>query len=396
MALFGIGATAPCPYCYERIDPRKPDFRCTGRPAPGKEACAKAEDPVRKAKLNDVTPVFPAFTPSGRLRSSSSSECPHCLGPTGIRICPECHSVLPANFTADSPMIGIVGVRGSGKTVMLTVLAKELTSSVARRFDANIDSVGTSSLLTQLDQWRRGLESGTGELPQQTAASGDKVPAVFEWQIERPLVAGLSRTVSTVLSFYDTAGESLATTDTAREQHYLAASDGLILLLDPFGFPENRETALQRGVDPNSLSDTPRAVLHAVTDMLRETERLKANQKIKKPVAVVLAKIDAFFDEVGPDDPIRQPATNEPWFDEAESLDLHHHVESIVSQWGGDDVLAMLRFNFESYRFFVASALGAEPNYQERRVNSRGLLPHRVAEPLLWLMSERGFIPIVD
>ena len=65
----------------------------------------------------------------------------------------------------------------------------------------------------------------------------------------------------------------------------------------------------------------------------------------------------------------------------------------MIEQWGGDALLRMLDSNYEKYRLFGASALGAEPQYQSRTVNSRGVLPHRVAEPLLWLMADRGFLP---
>lgn len=394
--MFGMKDTAPCPYCYTSISPARLHFRCTGRPAPGRNACTKRQDDFRVRVLADSTPVLPAFQPEAkpRLLGSASAACPDCGGDTGTRVCPECHSVLPANFTHKSPLFGIVGVRGSGKTVMLTVLNHELTTSVARRFSANIDAVGSSNLLTRLDTGWRTLQEPGGGLPGQTDTynATDTVPAVFEWQLELPAVGGFTRMVSTTFSFYDTSGEDLSTAERTREQHYLAAANGLILLLDPFGFPENREQALRKGIDPESLRDSPRQVLHNLTDLLRETERLRANKKIKRPLAVVLAKIDAFFPEVDEQDPIRRPSSREPHFDDAESLSLHHHVESLVAQWGGSDVLTMLRLNYTTYRFFVASALGAEPDYRAGRVNSRGVLPHRVAEPLLWLMAERGFL----
>jgi len=395
--MFGGKRSAPCPYCYEGVDVAAPAFRCSGRPAPGRVACEKQQDDVRVTVLDDATPGFPAFHPERgrRLGTAYEAECPHCSGPTGIRLCPNCHSTLPANFTSSSPVFGIVGVRGSGKTVLLSVLAAELTSAVARRFGASIDTVGNSALLGRLRSVRQSLEpGGDGNLPAQTAAftKADTVPAVFEWQMTRQRRGLGNGTDSTILSFYDTSGEDLATLDRAREQHYLAATDGLILLLDPFGLPENRDTALARGVDPENLNDTPMQVLSAVTGMLCEADRLGPNKKIKRPLAVVLAKIDAFFAEVDPDHPIRRLPENRPVFDERESLDLHHHVEALVERWGGDDVLRHLRFNYTSHRFFVASALGAEPDYASARVNGRGLRPHRVAEPLLWLMAERGFL----
>lgn len=387
--------TAACPYCYTRINPRFLAFRCSGRPAPGKAACTPKEDPTRVSVLADRTPLLPTFQPELWINLvGRHAVCPQCLGPTGTRVCPVCHSVLPDNFTADSPLFGIVGVRGAGKTVLLTVLGKELTETVARRFDASIDAIGSSNLLTRLAKSRAEMEGQDRKLPSQTSRknAAETVPAVYTVTLEKIGIAGLKRDVSTIFSFYDTAGEDLTTSDSTRDQHYLAAADGLILVLDPFGFPANRDSALRRGVDPGSLHDEPRAVLRALTDVLRETENLKGKGKIQKPVAVVVAKIDAFFDQIGPDDPIRSPSPRQPFFDENESRALHEYVASLIGRWGGDDLLRAFEKHYRTYRFFAASALGAEPEYKANRVNSHGVHPHRVAEPLLWLMARRGLV----
>jgi hypothetical protein len=277
---------------------------------------------------------------------------------------------------------------------MLTVLAQELGTTVAKRFGAHISAVGTSRLISDLRTNRAQLVSGNHQLPRQTAAMdvASAVPAVYEWQQERPGVGGINRVASTLLSFYDSSGEDLSDAERTRDQHYLAAADGLILILDPFGFEENHERALARGVNPEHLKNSPHDVLQNVTEMLRAAEQIHGSRKIKRPLAVVLAKIDAFYATVEDDDPIRKPSSVEPCFDEAESLDLHYHVESLVSQWGGDSVLSQLRMNYSSYRFFVASALGAEPDYRSGFVDARGVSPHRVVEPLLWLLAGRGFI----
>lgn len=395
MGLFRT-ATVPCPYCYHKIDPNQAHYRCTGRNAPGRPRCTKSEDARRVEELGDATPTYPTFeVERRRLPRRSPPECPSCSGPSSIRVCPVCHSTLPANFTTDSPLFGIVGVRGSGKTVMLTMMTQELKTTVARRFQAAIDDVGNSKLLTKLGTMRVEMTSGDRRLPDQTAvySRSETVPAVFEWQLPRESFRG-TRTASTILSFYDTSGEDLANVDTAREQYYLAAADGIILLLDPFGFPENKRLAVGRGVDPNSLRDEPLSVLHHVTESLRQADHLTKDEMIKRPIAVVVAKIDAFFDQVGPDHPIRKPSVTGPYFAEQESLDLHNHVAALISQWGGDNVLAWLARNYDknSYRFFVASALGSEPDYRTGTASSRGVQPHRVTEPLLWLMARRKFI----
>jgi len=385
---------AACPYCYERVSLRGLWYRCTGRPAPGKAPCKKIVDQARVNVLSDHEAQYPSFqpeTPRGLL--SSSPFCPHCQGPSGFRVCPNCHSSLPAEFSANSPLIGIVGARGSGKTVLLTVLGREL-KALARRFgDASIAASGSTKLLTRLARERDEMES-CSSLPAQTPrkTAEETVPAVYALRLTKPIVASFTRQVASTFSFYDTAGEDLTTADCAQDQHYLAAADGLILLLDPFGFPANKDNALKRGVALASLRDDPLAVLRALTESLQGAEHLKGAQKIRKPVAVVLAKIDAFFDEVDPNNPIRSPSSNEPLFDEKESLDLHEHVASLIDKWGGDDVLRLLASNYKTYRFFVASALGAEPDYRKARVSNHGVHPHRVAEPLLWHLARRGLV----
>ena len=119
---------------------------------------------------------------------------------------------------------------------------------------------------------------------------------------------------------------------------------------------------------------------------------VKQNKKIPVPVAVVVSKIDAFFDEIPHNHPLRQPASKLPLFDEAESKSLHDHMAALIARWGGDGLLRSLEQNYDTYRVFGASALGAEPDYRAGVINARGRLPHRVAEPFLWLLAERGFL----
>lgn len=395
MALFAP-KNAPCPYCYALIDPSKPWYRCSGIPAPGRNQCQPEEDARRVTLLDDARPVRKSFAPSGDKGGDGRPLCPDCKGPTGTRVCSNCHSVLPTDFTSESPLFGMIGVRGSGKTVMLTVLSKELQTTVARRLDAVIDPVGDSPLLKVLETKRQEFDNGSATLPGQTATAkaATRDPAVYSLELKAKNSIGITRPVATVFSFLDTAGESLGTADSTRDVHYLAATSGVVLLLNPFAFDANKASGMQRGVDPGDLETEPRTVLRNITEVLRENEHLKPKKKIKKPVAVVLGMIDAFFDEVDPDSPIRRPSPREPWFDNPEAEQVHEYVAGLIAKWGGDDILRHLDQNYETYRFFVASALGSEPDYRTRTTSSRGIQPHRVAEPLLWMMARRGLVSV--
>lgn len=383
-------SATPCPYCYTEINPRRLAYRCSGRHAAGRTPCEKKVDPSRQKHFQDSEAFWPLIAPTG----AASANCQNCGAAPGPPMCPECHSLLPAEYGADSALIGLVGVRDSGKTVLLSQLDTELQNAVADRFDATIDAPGgASGLARDLRVNRDLMQRHDGILPAQTDTSGGrkKAPAVYSWRYNRRGPIGISRVASTVFSFYDNAGEDFATPDRALSQIYLGATSAVILLLDPFGFPANRDRAISSGA---LLPDTgPEAVLDAITVVLRTAKEVKRTKKVKVPIAVAVSKIDAFFDQIPDGHPLRRPSSSRPVFDEVESQTVHDHVGSLVEQWGGAGLIRKLEHNYTTFRLFGVSALGAEPDYRSRRVNSRGLLPHRVAEPLLWLMATRGFIP---
>ena len=72
------------------------------------------------------------------------------------------------------------------------------------------------------------------------------------------------------------------------------------------------------------------------------------------------------------DSPLRRPSSDQPYFDEAESLEVHEHVAMLLDEWSGGGLLRMLELNFSTFRLFAASALGAEPDYARRTANPRG------------------------
>jgi GTPase SAR1 family protein len=404
----GIGIfarqTTACPYCYKEMDVTKVAFRCTGRGAPGLPACEPVPNSKRKREFSDSSPVMPSIakldadgTPEVNqlgdpvdILAKTSATCLRCGGASGVRMCPECHSILPRSFDTGSPMFGLVGVRNSGKTVLLSVLHKELVRKVAKRFNSSIDTPGGSTgLARDLALFEETMSRQGGTLPPQTAATGaaKKTPAVYEWKYRTK-----NTTASTIFSFYDSAGEDISRQDQAMMQQYLGQSSGVILLLDPFAFPENVARAEERGAG-TAGADTPESALDGITYVLQTTHNVKRNKKIKVPLAVVISKIDAFFDQVPPNHPLRQAADTDGVYDLTESQTIHDHVAAMITQWGGDGLLRKLENEYSNYRLFGVSALGAEPEYRSGEVNTRGLLPHRVADPLLWLMADRGFIP---
>jgi hypothetical protein len=385
-----------CPYCYHLIDPGKLAYQCLGRGVPGGPRCAKREDERRRQLTNVRTAAYPTFPgdPRGRARTAA---CPHCGGRTGLRACPACHTPLSSIFASSrSPLVGMVGGKGAGKTVYLSVLHHELRTTVRRRFHADIrlsgdQQGGAGSPRQWLEDYEEQLFTH-GRLFEQTPGTlnGQRAPVVIEWrQPKRRL--GMQTFGTTVLSFYDAAGEDLTTQDRAHTQAYLGVANGLMLLLDPWQLPGARDridipASIVRQAEP------PLEVLNRITELLRVSHRVKASRRVKVPLAVVFAKMDAFFPVLGGNHPLLTRPAAVPGYAETAGQDTHEHVRALLHEYGADDLDAHLMHNYATFRYFAVSALGAAPDYAAREVDAGGVQPFRVEEPLLWLLSGFGVI----
>jgi hypothetical protein len=390
-----------CPYCYHRIDAGRLWFQCAGRGSPGRVGCSPAVDEARVQQTGFAEAMRPAFPPPRRLpgvRTARQAACPRCGGLSGIRACPVCHTPLSANFGgSNSPLIAMVGAKGTGKTVYLTVLAHALRSSLRRRFDADVRLTGDAQAgFRSPSQW---LENNVDQMYKhqelfpttRAAVGGRREPLVFEWRWEERVAGLASRYRTSFLSFYDTAGEDLNTQQSAHDLAYLGAADALILLLDPFMLPQAR----QRIYLPASAIVSTEAtvdVVARITEKLRTSHQVNPAKKIQIPVAVAFAKIDAFFGLLGSDHPLARTPAAGAAYDEELGAATHEQIRALLHEWGADDVDVHLRYNYANFRYFAVSALGGPPDYDSLTITG-GVHPHRVDEPLVWLLSLFGVVP---
>jgi hypothetical protein len=392
-------ATVACPYCYHPINQGKLAYQCLGRGVPGGPRCAKREDELRQQLTNVRTAMYPTFMSQSRrpFERPRQAACPHCGGLTGVRACPACHTPLSSTFAESrSPLVGMVGGKGAGKTVYLSVLHHELRTTVRRRFQADIRLTGDQQGgAGSPRQWLENYEEQLftqGRLFEQTAGAlnGLRTPVVIEWrQPTRRL--GIETFATTVLSFYDAAGEDLTSQDRVHTQAYLGVANGLVLLLDPWQLPG----AMDHIDVPASVvrdAEPPLEVLNRITELLRVSHQVKASRRVTVPLAVVFAKMDAFFPVLGGNHPLLVKPSALPGYDESAGQDTHEHVRAMLHEYGADDIDAHLMHNYATFRYFAVSALGAEPDYASREVDPGGVQPFRVEEPLLWLLHGFGVI----
>lgn len=394
-----------CPFCYNTIR-RRGDlwFLCRGRPTPYRAACRPAVDEARRRLTGFAEPSLPAFQAPDEpmnLLPRGKANCPHCGGETTTRACPHCHTRLPQEFgVSASPLVAMVGARGTGKTVYLTVLSRELESaSIGAEFGAVVQPIGEGQdgFVSQSQWLRQNIRRVYDEYQlfpaTAQAVDGRKEPLVLEWRVEQEKRFGLRRSRTNYLSFYDTAGEDLAGDAEAHSLHYLRAANYLILLLDPFQLRGARDQ-LRLPAAATPRHEPTKDVLARITEALKHSDHWNG-RKITVPVAVAFTKMDAFY-ELLEDTPLRQLRRRPGGYDEETGERVHQQVGGLLTKWGGDDINNHLRAYYRDYRYFFVSALGAEPNYDNATVNPRGVHPDRVEEPLLWLMYKGGLVSKVE
>lgn len=395
-------AKSACPFCFTMVDTSRLAYQCSGRAA-GDKKCELAEDDVRVAKTGSHSVSYPTFMPSDSQGGNGQVSCPNCRGVARRRACPSCHTALPQSFVdVDSPMLGIVGSKGGGKTVLMTVLTKQLRENIGKRFQAAVrfatdNPDGFKDVGEYIDQ-RENLLFDKGILPVVTLANQQarRRPVVMLWQSEGQGRLRMTKVKSTTLSFIDSAGEDFNELETAFTLDYLTVCDGLMVTLDPFAIPGARANlTLAAGATDRAQEADPLQAIERITEILRVEHNIKRRKKIHIPLAAVFTKIDAFFPTLSQGNPVMRPSGSTIAYNETDGQNVHEHMRALLRQWNADEIDLHLRLNYDRYRFFGVSALGAEPVYTENRVANGGVRPHRVEDPILWLLATEGTVKSV-
>ena len=219
--------TIVCPYCFARMRSRALQFRCLQSPSGTRsgQACPAEPDEKLTAFLGRATPVLigPVFYADG---SRSQAACPVCDVVTTKRVCPECHNDLPGGYDSiGGRIIALVGPKTSGKSTYVTVLIRELRERVGEYFGAAVNAMDDRTAARYETAHAELFKEG--HLPPMTPPSSLDLtyPQLYKVTIPRRGMLG-SRSLSSALVFFDTAGEDLESAEsTARNVSYLAQAD---------------------------------------------------------------------------------------------------------------------------------------------------------------------------
>ena len=199
--------------------------------------------------------------------------------------------------------------------------------------------------------------------------------------------------------FFDTAGEDLNHEDVmSTVNKYICKSAGIIFLLDPMQIPEVTNQLDESTVQRASAIDWRQAtkaddIMTRVSKLIRNDRKLSDTTKIDIPVAAVFSKFDAIESIVPTDCTVLNPSPHcmEKQFDMSDWHNVNSEILALLREWGADAFTSQLETNYDNYSYFAVSSLGLHNNPDKDGKIERPR-PHRIEDPLLWIMKENGVI----
>ncbi|MFE2322513.1 hypothetical protein ACFXD5_01030 [Streptomyces sp. NPDC059385] len=405
-----------CPYCFDRSPAAKLPYRCQMSPTGvrGGTPCTAELDTVWAEFIGPGVPPAlrmrgPVFAAprgfGGRIPrqlplggGGSRADCPDCGVSTPVRVCRRCHSDFPSDYCdQDTRIIALLGPKGSGKSTYVSVLVNELRGRVGRAYGASLTPMGGE---TQ----RRDREMAEDlydrlRLPGATrpAALGFNDPLLYRLSLplRRRLRGDGSR--HTALVFFDAAGEDLGSAEAMdRYTTYLAAADGIIMLVDPLQMRAVRDRLpVDSELSLPVVETPPQQIAGDLAAQLRARGRGSSRGRVTTPVAVAVTKTDSLAPLLDPHSPLLRNAEHRAGaVDEDDRLAVHEEMRSLLDGWDSGALLRQLERDFAQLSLFGLSALGSPPPaHAPADAPKSGPQPLRVEDPLLWLLGLGGLLP---
>jgi len=393
-----------CPFCFEKGRLSDLQFRCVNR------RCEDVDDiPLTKYENGDIRipkkgkTCFKVVMKAGVF--PDSGECPRCHHKSHKLVCPACHNALPESTILGTDMIiSIVGARDTGKSHFIGVIINELINRVASSFDGAIEGFDDTMQRYTAGPYKK-LFVDLQKLPltkssEQDVNNGAYRPYIFTLKLKEKAKLGNKDNIkSYTLVFFDTAGEDLDDADVmSTVNKYICKSSGIIFLLDPMQIPAVRNQLDEDVVSRASSVGWQQAtrsdeIMTRVSKLIRDDRHMKSEQKIDIPVAVVFSKFDAISSLVPEGSTILEtsPHCAKKFFDLTDCHNVDSEIRSLLTEWGEEAFMSQVSVNYSNYSYFSVSALGLNNNPTADQKIERPR-PHRIEDPLLWVLKENGVI----
>lgn len=362
-----------CPYCLDVLTADDLEVRCP--------ICRKGENVARKNAL---------------LKTEYRCTRPQCHNSLANDIyCKKCSRPLPSDIMTYHKYLrfSIIGFQGSGKTNFLTTMLYELDH--ARNFPLVISPLNNKTEVFYSENVKKIYRN---RMPAAATPAG-MPPQPLQWCVTdrvKQNLQGIHPACS--LTIFDGAGEDMMHIDPTISR-YISGSESLIILIDPLVFDE-----VQAIVPPEILrwSITNRHTAEASTHLIDElytylsnSTGMRAGMPIQKDVAFVFTKIDAVRDSFGSATVMQpSPHLSKGGFDRVDSDAVDAEIRDWLYRMGEHSFMNKLeaKFNMRRVRFFGVSSFG-NPPMGEQRLGQ--VMPHRVLDPLMWMLAKEHIIPTI-
>jgi len=316
--------------------------------------------------------------------------------------CKHCGEQLPPQILFHDKFLSFctIGVAGAGKSSYLTTMLHELKySGLPWIIQAmNVDTTERTQLNEQNVYEARhcleGTKSGVSPKPQlwtmtDNSTNSDRLPTC-------------------ALTIYDGAGEDCEhigyTAQDAAIARYIAGSKMLLIIFDPLLLSSVRgevsfeilnvsmATERQTSAPANMVS-----MANSLANYIRQSCNINPGKRIEANAAVVLTKLDALREMqggFGASSTIlkESPHAKMKGFVEADSAMVDLEIRDWLARQGETAFLDAIDANFKNVRVFGVSSFGNPPDQHKRLAKLR---PHRVLDPIMWLLATEGIIPTI-
>lgn len=414
-----------CPYCFTGITRNEVQFRCVNidpvkcPPVEDKELTGyllrDKDDPnqvVSDSRCFGLTEAQLAVRPFGL---PALGYCPHCGEPSEKIVCPHCHNDLPRSiFDGRSIVISVVGTRDSGKSVFVGVLIHELETRIAEAFNGNSAPFNEEETRVRYHNRYGMLYNGTVPPRTQGAISSNHdsnayAPLIYTLSLK---TGGVSTDYSIVI--YDIAGEDLEETDKIR---YLGREtfncDGIIYILDI-----TKIDSVRGKLDSDILDGASRTEgdVEQSEEIINRLAGFFETHNREIPAAVVISKLDVLKELADNDaqfsdlaDDLSSAFSDSPHcpsedrvrrgeygtFDAADAANVNGEVDKFLFNYKGfQNFRNKLSRKHKKHYYFTVSALGFGNNPSGTSINTP--TPHRIEDPFLWILKEKGVVPATD
>lgn len=397
-----------CPFCYEGFNRSQIEFRCENNQSTscrendvklaayfgGSTLTAGRVIPVKNKSFGGL------FNKMTRIVSvPEQTRCDQCNYPSRKKICPHCHNELPSLFhQADSHIISVIGARDSGKTHYITVLINELLQK-GHTLDIQTVPQDVGEDRAQItskrysEYYKKPLLGRKEQLGQTQQNAKDLYPLIYQISSGQKQ---FGKTKALYLVFYDTAGENFNDKEELKKlANYLINSSGIIFLLDTFRISRINETLTKKGVGITNVDTSFRDVFGQMHQLLQQFGKIKLNAKSDVPVALTFSKIDEVINNNLLEDDIQEFTLRKEssylrtrLYDDDEIKEIGNDMRSLLAQWGEEGFIADVERSFSKTGYFGVSALGSTPIGGMLKGEVR---PHRVMDPLLWILDKLDF-----